>query len=166
MRFFIIFVAALAAGCIQRTMRIETDPPGATVWIDDERCGETPVDVPFTAYGTRRILLQMEDHQARGESAKLIAPWYSIFPIDFFTDVLCPFTFHDVKSFHYEMQPLGPTDMKALEQRANEFAEQAKDMLAEERRKRNVPDPQPAQKAPTEPAASQPAAAQQKSGGN
>ena len=136
-----VLAAAACGGCIERTMQIRTDPPGAMVWVDDELCGTTPVEVPFTSYGTRRIILQMESRQTRCEKVKLRAPWYCVFPIDFATDVLCPFIIHDDKSFHYAMEPLVRTDTKELEQRASEFAEQSRAMLAEERRKRGVPDP-------------------------
>src|SRR5262245_32199714 len=64
--FFLLPLAA--SGCVTRTLRVETDPPGARVWIDGVEAGPSPVEVPFTHYGAREI-------EARAsESAPGLAP--------------------------------------------------------------------------------------------
>jgi len=141
----LILIAALPilAGCINRTMHIETDPPGAVVWVDGDEYGKTPVDVHFTSYGSREVFLQMPDHATKREVVKLRAPWYAWFPVDFAADVLCPFTLQDRQSFAFTMEPLPPADVKALEGRAGAFREKALRALAEERKRRGLPEQPP-----------------------
>ncbi len=45
-------VNLFAAGCVQRTITITSDPPGALVWLNDREIGRTPLDVNFVYYGT------------------------------------------------------------------------------------------------------------------
>jgi len=141
----ILFAAAalicLSAGCIQRTLRIQTDPPGANVWVNGDDCGRTPVDMPFVSYGAIEIFMQKKDYATRKEVVRLRAPWYAVFPIDFFTDVLYPGKLHDRKTFGFKLESLGQADMKALESRAEEFSENARKLLAKEREKRGIPAP-------------------------
>lgn len=42
----------VGAGCsTSRTLEIVTDPPGATIWVDQvKQAGVTPVEIPFTHY--------------------------------------------------------------------------------------------------------------------
>jgi len=140
LRILIITAAVLCmtAGCIERTMSIKTDPPGAAVFVDGDARGQTPVEVPFQAYGTREIFLQMTDRATRRELVTLRAPWYGWFPVDFVTDVLWPFTIRDTKTFTFAMEPLAQQDMKELGVRGNAFSEKAKQALADERKKRGM----------------------------
>ena len=46
------------SGCLERKMYIKSEPPNARVTIDGEEKGVTPVEIPFTYYGTRKITLQ------------------------------------------------------------------------------------------------------------
>ncbi|HHT9153538.1 MAG TPA: PEGA domain-containing protein, partial [Candidatus Hypogeohydataceae bacterium YC40] len=47
-----------AAGCVTRSMVINTDPPGARIFLDDELLGESPVKIPFTYYGVRKLTIE------------------------------------------------------------------------------------------------------------
>jgi len=134
-------LTCLSTGCIQRSLRIETDPPGAAVWVNGDDCGRTPVDIPFVNYGAIEIFIQKKDYATRKEVVRLRAPWYAVFPIDFFTDVLYPGKLHDRKTFAFKLEPLEQADMKALESRALEFSRKARKLLATEREKRGIPPP-------------------------
>jgi hypothetical protein len=46
---------AALAGCVTRKMVIRSKPAGAPVWIDQRYVGQTPVEVPFTCYGTHAV---------------------------------------------------------------------------------------------------------------
>ena len=48
------------AGCVQRMIKITSDPPGALVRLNDEEVGRTPVTVPFTFYGVYDVRLHRE----------------------------------------------------------------------------------------------------------
>ena len=45
----------MVTGCVTRKMIIRSNPPGAPVWVDERYAGETPVEIPFTYYGTRKV---------------------------------------------------------------------------------------------------------------
>jgi len=135
-----------ASGCVRRTLEIQSDPPGATVWINGDNIGTTPAKVPFDSYGHIEVLLRLENHQVRREEVRLRAPWYAVFPIDFVTDVLLPVDFHDRKMFGFKLEPLEETDTDALKARAQAFMTTAKERLAREREKRGIELPKPPEK--------------------
>ena len=128
----------ICSGCIERTLVIESDPPGAAVRVDGDDCGTTPAIVPFTTYGKRQVYLQKEGHFSHSEVVRVSPPVYAWFPLDFVFDVLWPFTIRDEQTFKFTLQPIELGDLKALESRAQEFTERAKAMLEQERAKRGV----------------------------
>ena len=63
-----LLAAALLAGCsTKRTLTIDSTPPGAAVWVDGERKGTTPVQVPFVHYGTFEVRLEKNGYEALAE---------------------------------------------------------------------------------------------------
>ena len=84
-------VLALLSGCVERRFVIESSPPGATVLVNNRRVGVTPVDVPFTYYGTYLITLEMDGYQTRTIQQKVSPTWYSYPPVDFIVENLNPF---------------------------------------------------------------------------
>ncbi len=95
-------LALLACGCVERRVFIRSHPPGAPVWVDEEYVGVTPVAQEFRHYGWRRIRVgpvrdeggRVRYREQRKELA-VRAPWYETFPLDFFFEVLWPFTLQD-----------------------------------------------------------------------
>ncbi|MCP4977203.1 MAG: PEGA domain-containing protein, partial [Maribacter sp.] len=93
MRFFpflaLITVVIVLAGCVTRTITVKTIPSNASVYIDDKLVGESPVTIPFTYYGTRKIMIERRDddekltHERTTSFEKIKAPVYEIFPLDF-----------------------------------------------------------------------------------
>jgi len=85
---------ALAAsqGCVERELFIKSDPPGAMVFVDGIPRAVTPLSVPFDSYGTRDIELRLGNYKVHCEQIDVNPPWYMIFPLDFFSEVLIPFT--------------------------------------------------------------------------
>ncbi len=45
------------SACVERTIFIRTDPPGAEVLLDSKHVGKSPVEVPFTHGGTHEIIV-------------------------------------------------------------------------------------------------------------
>ena len=102
----LLFAGVLAAGCAaERTLRVTSDPEGSEVWIDSELYGVTPVDVRFTYYGTRRIVLRQAGYGTATLRVSLEPPWYARFPIDLFSEVLLPVGWHDHHSVHAVLVP-------------------------------------------------------------
>lgn len=125
----LLLLTLAAAGCVERILRIESEPPGASVILDGEPAGTTPVDIPFTWYGTREIILEKPGHESVRAMEKVPAPWWQWFPIDVVADVLLPIPIRDVHEFRYELKPHG-SDTKTFEEtrkRADEFRKKAGD---------------------------------------
>ncbi len=53
-------VVLLLSGCVKRTILIQSDPPGATVFINGHQAGVTPLDYPFIIHGRYRFTVSMK----------------------------------------------------------------------------------------------------------
>ncbi len=90
-----ILVLASTVGCIERTVTINTEPQGATVFLNDEEVGQSPVRVPFTWYGDYDIILRKEGFKTVQAHHRLHTPWYQYPFIDIVSECFIPFTIHD-----------------------------------------------------------------------
>lgn len=119
-----LVVAALSqAGCVERILAIHSDPPGASVYVDGEKVGTTPCEVNYTWYGTRTLIIELRGYALVRKEVTLSPPWWQLIPIDFFTDVVIPFTLRDRDSVSYTLDPApaSPEEVDALLQRADEL---------------------------------------------
>jgi hypothetical protein len=91
---FLIF-SVLGLGCVERTMSINTEPQGATVMLNDQDVGKSPVKVPFTWYGDYDIVLRKPGYKTVKTHKRVNAPWYQWPVIDIFSEALIPVTMHD-----------------------------------------------------------------------
>ena len=82
-----------------------SEPPGAEVRIDEEYMGRTPLTLPFTHYGERRVSLYLEGFIADSEVLKIRPPWYGHFPLDIFSEVLIPVGWHQTVRHHVDLEP-------------------------------------------------------------
>ena len=64
-----------AVGCVERTARIETDPPGAIVIVNDEEVGISPVRFSFLWYGDYEIILRKQGYRTLKTHHPIDAPW-------------------------------------------------------------------------------------------
>jgi hypothetical protein len=92
-------------GCVSRRVAIQSNPPGALVLIDGQEKGYTPYSMDFTYYGTREIQLVKPGFETLTVMQKTPAPWYQVFPIEFFADNLWPCRATNRNNFYYQMQP-------------------------------------------------------------
>jgi hypothetical protein len=96
---------AACAGCAaQRTLTVISDPPGATLRIDDKVVGPTPYSESFSDYGTRRITLYKAGYHSRSEVVAINAPWYALFPLDVFSEIVFPFGWKDPHVFRLQLE--------------------------------------------------------------
>lgn len=117
-RAWALWLPALLAGCVERTIYVRSDPPGAVVYLDDERVGVTPCEIPYLWYGKREIVLELQKYRMVREIVTLNPPWWQYFPLDFITDVLVPFTIRDRTELSYVLEPAAPTAQEREEMRA------------------------------------------------
>lgn len=99
-----LVLASGLSSCVgDRILRIESDPPGATVRLDDRVIGVTPIDVEFQHYGQRRLALYRTGYRTYSEPLKLKAPWFARWPIDMFTEVILPLGLDDVRTMRIDL---------------------------------------------------------------
>jgi hypothetical protein len=120
-------VAALAAmvllptGCVRRRLFVQSNPPGAMVFVDNQQIGNTPCSVDFTYYGTREIRLVKPGFETLTVNQPIPTPWYEVPPVDFVSENLVPSRLVDHRTVAFNLQPqvIVPTDQ--LLDRANQL---------------------------------------------
>ena len=102
----IALAGATLVGCRgDRLLRIESMPPGATVRLDGEIVGRTPVSIPFEHYGRRRLALYRPGYRTHTEALKLDPRWWSRFPLDILTEIVIPLGIDDVRERKIALAP-------------------------------------------------------------
>ena len=103
---FFLALSSLLVGCRgSRTLRIESVPSGATVRLDDQVIGRTPLEIDFEHYGQRRLALYKTTYRTYSEPLILRAPWWARFPVDLVTEVLLPLGLDDVREARIVLAP-------------------------------------------------------------
>ena len=136
LRFLIlVIVLFLFSGCVTRTITIKTNPSNALVYVDNELVGESPVEIPFTYYGTRKITIEKKDadgkliYERKTVLEKIKTPVYEMFPLDFFSENLWPFGIQDNHILNYDLVKLKPLSRKEQQKRVIENAEELRQIV-------------------------------------
>ena len=137
MRWVLVTMLLLATvGCVERTIKITSEPAGALVYLNDEEVGRTPVAVPFTFYGTYDVRLEAEGYQPLWTSQEAKGPWWEAPGPDLFAEAV---PHHKVElDWHFVMKPK-PAVSGDTTDRLIDHAKQFRAMLRQE-----SPDTQPA----------------------
>jgi hypothetical protein len=88
-------VLSSSLGCVERTAKIQTQPPGALVIVNDEEVGVSPVKFSFLWYGDYDIILRKPGYTTLKTHYQLNAPWYQYPPIDLVAETMVPLMIHD-----------------------------------------------------------------------
>ena len=75
-------------GCMKRVLEVRSEPEGAAVYVNGEEAGTTPLDHPFTFYGTVEVTLRAPGYLSHRQLVDLPVPWYQFFPLDLVSDLL------------------------------------------------------------------------------
>lgn len=136
----LLALAALASlvpswGCVERRLLLQSEPAGALVLVDNEPRGKTPVEIPFSYYGARDIVLEKEGFVTLHTVIEVDEPLWQLFPADFVTDVLVPATIEDVHEFSFVLVPeperdFGPADAAPAIERARDLRGRARETEA------------------------------------
>lgn len=121
----ILAAAAGLPGCVRRTVTINTQPQGATVVLNDEVVGTSPVSTDFLWYGDYDVIIRKEGYETLKTHQELKAPWYQLPGIDFFTEILLPVEFHDRQTMEFTLEPAQPVDREKLIEDAGQFRDEA-----------------------------------------
>jgi hypothetical protein len=118
-----VLLCVMAAGCVEREIYLQSEPPNATVCLDGRDYANTPVAIPFEYYGTHFLALRAPGYEAKWTHVEVSPPWYQYFPLDLFTELLWPWTIKDRQTYTFELTPFIEEDQEgehAILERANE----------------------------------------------
>jgi hypothetical protein len=118
----VALAVAACAGCISRSILIESEPPGAQVRLNGTPVGETPVTVSFRHYGTYDVELRKDGFETLRTWESVPAPGYARFPLCLFTELLWPGRIRDDRYLSYKLaRPVAP-DRAGLLRRAADMS--------------------------------------------
>jgi hypothetical protein len=118
----LLVVAAASTGCVERTIRITSEPSGALVWLNDREIGRTPVDVGFVHYGTYDVRLLREGYEPLHAPGEAKPPVWDIIGFDLAAELM-PVELHSDVHWHYELEP-ARDDREGLIERAEAIREE------------------------------------------
>jgi len=118
-------VAVAASGCVDRRFVVESDPPGALVYVNEKPIGFTPVDQSFIYYGKYRFVFVRDGYETLTVDEQIRTPWWSYFPLDFVVENLLPWTIRDVRYIRKPLEPRQEVSEKVILDRAEQLRAQA-----------------------------------------
>jgi PEGA domain len=140
----LLWTVGLTAGCVERRYVINSDPPGALVYVNGNYLGATPVDGYIIYYGKYKFTLVKDGYETLEVVQNYPPPWYEWPGADFLAENVYPFKLRDVRCFHYTMQPLQTVRPDDVKQRAEQLRTRGQGI--------GVPrEPRPAAPPPTAP---------------
>ena len=115
-----LVVAALClTGCVERTIRITSEPSGALVYLNDEEVGRTPCETAFLHYGTYDVRLVKDGYEPYMGPADADVPLYDLPGPDLVADLL-PLRFKSRVEWHFTLLPVSD-DEEAMIDRARQL---------------------------------------------
>jgi hypothetical protein len=119
-------LVSLGSGCVERTMKIQTDPPGALVMVNDEEVGLSPVKFSFLWYGDYEIILRKADYETLRTHYRVEAPWYQWPPFDLVAETMILDVIRDEHVLPtYVLEPARTPSVAEVTERAVELRERA-----------------------------------------
>lgn len=96
-------LCVLSVGCVERRLMITSEPAGALVYLNDQEVGRTPIEVPFTWYGTYDVRLEREGFKTLETQQVAEQPWWEKPGPDLFAEAM-PNKRVEI-AWHMEMMP-------------------------------------------------------------
>lgn len=111
-------------GCVERTIKITSEPTGALVWLNDEEVGRTPLVVPFTFYGTYDVRLERDGFHPLWTKAKTVDHWWELPGPDLVAEAIP--NGKSETEWHFQMIAKTKVDNDALVQRATQLRRESR----------------------------------------
>ena len=92
-------------GCVRRRLLVRTNPPGATVSVDNQIIGTSPAASSFVYYGTREIRIEKDGFRTETIRREIEPPWYQYPGLDFISETLWPGELRDQRIIDVELVP-------------------------------------------------------------
>ncbi len=120
----------LLTGCIERRIKITTEPPGARVWFNDVELGASPVVTAFTFYGDYDVRVELDGYERISTFRKAKAPIHEWPGVDLVATAL-PTRIENEIHWHFELEPEleSVLDAEQLERDMVERSDELRSML-------------------------------------
>jgi hypothetical protein len=112
-------------GCLERTIHVTSDPPGALVYLNDVEIGRTPVETSFLYFGTYDVRLRLDGYEPIVTSKRAKAPIYEMPGPDLLASAWPGRISTDIR-WHFDLTPAptGPEAEADLLDRARSLRQQ------------------------------------------
>ena len=121
-----LVATGLTTGCVERIAKVQTDPPGALVIVNDEEVGVSPVKFSFLWYGDYDIILRKPGFQTLKTHYRIDAPWYQWPPFDLVAETMIPVMIRDEHTLPtFVLEPASEPPASELVDRATELRDRA-----------------------------------------
>lgn len=111
----------MLSGCVERRVKVTSEPSGARVWLNDEMIGTTPCQAGFKYYGKYDVRLALDGYEPIHEGRTMKAPIYE-YPIIDLAASAAPIDFESVNEWHFVLSLTGEfEDREGLIERAQEL---------------------------------------------
>lgn len=118
-------LCVLSLGCVERRLLITSEPAGALVYLNDQEVGRTPLEVPFTWYGTYDVRLERTGYRTLQTQQTADQPWWEKPGPDLFAEAM-PNKRVEI-AWHLQMQKAQPASETDPDQ-VLEFAKQLREL--------------------------------------
>ena len=118
-------VILLSTGCVERTISITSEPPGALVWLNDREVGRTPIEVDFLYYGIYDVRITKDGYEPLLTTGEARPPWWDNVPLDLIAEMV-PGQTEARFDWHYVLESRSD-DREALLERAARLRRAADD---------------------------------------
>jgi hypothetical protein len=121
-----VLLLPLVAGCLERTLKIRTQPANAIVIVNDEEVGPSPAKFSYTWYGDYELIIRKPGYETLKTNYRIDTPWYQIPPIDIVVEALIPVMFRDERETPvFVLSPATQPSEEDLMKRATELEDRA-----------------------------------------
>lgn len=100
-----VLVAALGSGCVERRFVVQTNAPGAQVYVNNVPVGPSPADLRWDYTGVYEFRAVAQGYEPVVRRVNIRPKWYEYPGLDFFFEALYPFHIEDVRRVGLELQP-------------------------------------------------------------
>lgn len=124
-----ISAAAVLSGCLERTIHVTSDPPGALVWLNDVEVGRTPLETDFTFYGEYAVRIRKEGYEPITTTRLAKMPAYEWPAVDLVSETWPQKISTDIR-WHFDLVPAAErTDPEAAREGVLQRAAETRERL-------------------------------------
>jgi PEGA domain len=123
-------ILLVSTGCVERRFVVQTNVPGAQIFVNNQPVGPSPADQHWDYTGVYEFRAVAPGYDPLLQRVNIRPKWYEYPGIDLFFEVLYPFHIEDVRRLNLELQPSQIVRTDELLERANSLREQGQNLPA------------------------------------